>query len=335
MLKKNRRDVRFIKITLQSKTKNSSEELQDLPAEINGHSPLRVCLSQLYTQINNTEKPLSYPRNNGKLNRALRCISFDDNDFVTLLWGIGDKDTVNPCFWNDTTDSAREEQAKDGEKVACSGHVIISLQYMPQIAGYMACLEEVPNLSSTSLAEALNHLFNRYVHIFREDESDSNAPLQQTVRVNIETLASRSFDEAMMGGRCPIEIIAETTILGENFDENFSRSEKSLVRLKAKPDTLLEVFKQKFTAFRRANRGYQKYSIKYREADKTERTLVAENGFGDADSLDSYLFIHRDIISLDEEIKQFCPTIHSELEQKMKTLVSVEQRYLYQRTQSD
>lgn len=324
MLKKKTRNVRFLKITLTHKRKNSKEIPRTLKQLINDNDPLKECLCQLASKLNASQESLIHKTQQEQICRALRRLSFDGS-CVTMLWGTGDKGTADPCFWNDVTDEVREEQAGDKERVSCSGHMVISLNYMQQLDGYMACVEDVPGLSTTALANALNSFLGQHVQIILETEEKKN--INQTVRVNMDILASRDFDEAMRG-RTPLALIAETIADRSEFDEFFAMKEKKTLVFKAEANTPLKEFKNIFSFLRKKKPEYKKYTVKYRENNRAERSMSIESREQDNNDLDSYLFIQRDTISLDTDIKQFCNEVHEELARKMKNLLLAEQRYL-------
>ena len=324
MLKKKSRNVRFLKFTLTHKTKNSRETPRTLQQSINGIEPLKECLRQLENKLNASQEGLTHKTQKGQVCRALRRLSFDDS-CVIMLWGTGDKGTADPCFWNDVTDEVREEQAGDEERVSCSGLVLIILKYIQQLEVYMACVEDVPVLTTTALANSLNSFFGQHVQIILENEEKKN--VNQTVQVKVDTLASRDFDEAMRG-RIPLALIAETIADHGDFDEFFAMTEKKALTLKAEANTPLEKFKEVFSSLRKKKPEYKKYTVKYRESNRAVRSISIESREQDADNLDCYLFVQRDTILLNTDIKQFCDEVHEELAKKMKNLLLAEQRYL-------
>ena len=327
LLKKNNREIRFLQLTLQQKIKNSREEAHEFQAPIDERDPLEACMLQLPQKYVEDPKNLSCLRNKDKLRHAIRSFSFDEEGrLLTILWGVGDKDTTNPSIWNDSTDLSRTVEVADDERVACTGHMVLSLAYMPQLRGYMACMEEIQQLGASNLENVLNNFFRQHISLQRQDEVDSNKAYPLTVRVKISPLASRDFEEAMRGRR-PIAIVAETAGTSSRFDEKFERTEKEYCMLKANRGASFAEFKERLRGLHQERR-FKRYTIKYEELNKTQRSLSVNDSDLAQHDLDTYLFSQRDQIDLDRSIEQFCDEIHEELERKMKASLLAEQRKL-------
>ena len=324
MLKKNYREIRFLKLTLLQKIQNSREEAHEFRGLIDGREPLEICLSQLQQKYAEDSNQLNHLQKKGRLRYAIRGFSSDENGCLTILWAVGDKDATNPGAWDDYTNQSRSMELGDHERVACTGHMVLSLTYMPQLCGYIACMEEIAQLGSSSLETVLNCFFRKYVSIKRKDETDPHKTHDLVVSVEIAPLASRDFEEVMMGRR-PFAIVAETADSVSGFDENFERIEKEYCTLKAQKGTPLQEFKKMLNNLRRERR-YQRYTIKYVEINKAQRSLSVSDSDLDQHDLDTFLFSQRDQINLDNSIEQFCKEIHKELERKMRASLLAEQR---------
>ena len=326
MLKKNSREIRFVRISLLQKIKGSKEEAHKFQSQVNGKDALTECFLHLQRQYEKDPQSLNYLRNNGKLRRAIRRLSFGEDGILTILWSVGDKDTTNPSFWHDTTDQIRSVSVADDERVACSGHMVLSFEYMSQLGGYIACMEEVSQLGATSIEETLNFFFSKYISIQRQDDVDPDKAYDLAVRVRIDPLASRDFNEAMMG-RKPLAIVAETAGTATAFDEKFERVDKESCTVKVKGASTLEEF---FNIFRyiRGERKYKKYTIRYEDANKDKRSISVSDSELEEHDLETYLFSQRDQIRLEVSIEQCCREIHAELERKMKDLLLKEQDYV-------
>ena len=332
LLKKNNREIRFLQLTLQQKIKNSREEAHEFQAPIDERDPLEACMLQLQQKYAEDPKNLSCLRHKDKLRHAIRSFSFDEADrLLTILWGVGDKDTTNPSIWNDSTDLSRTVEVADDERVACTGHMVLSLAYMPQLRGYMACMEEVQQLGASNLENVLNHFFRQHISLQRQDEVDSHKAYPLAVRVKIAPLASRDFEEAMRGRR-PIAIVAETAGTSSRFDEKFERTEKEYCMLKANRGASFAEFKERLRGLHQERR-FKRYTIKYEELNKTQRSLSVNDSDLAQHDLDTYLFSQRDQFNLDRSIEQFCDEIHEELERKMKASLLAEQRKLLEEYQ--
>lgn len=326
MLKKNTREIRFVRMTLLQKVKNSKEEPHIFQSSVNGQDALKECFSRLQQQYEKDPRSLNYLRNNNKLRRAIRCLSFGEDGLLTILWSIGDKDTTNPSFWHDTTDQIRSVSAAEDERVACSGHMVLSFEHVPQVGGYIACMEEVSQLGAMSIEETLNYFFSRYISIQRQDEAEPDKANELVVRVRIDPLASRDFEEAMMG-RKPLAIIAETSGTASAFDEKYERIEKQSCTIKVGSSSTLEEFCNIFRALQ-SERKYKKYTIRYEDASKAKRSMSVSDSELEEHDLATYLFSQRDQIRIDVPIEQCCREIHTELERKMKALLLQEQKYV-------
>lgn len=326
MLKKNIREIRFVRISLLQKIKGSKEDTHEFQSSVNGQGALKECFLRLQRQYEKGPQSLNYLRNNGKLRRAIRRLSFGKDGFLTILWSVGDKDTTNPSFWHDTTDQIRSVSAADDERVACSGHMVLSFEYMPQLGGYIACMEEVSQLGATSIEETLNFFFSKYISIRRQDDTNPAKTYALTVRVRIDPLASRDFEEAMMG-RKPLAIVAETDGTTSAFDEKFERMDKEFCTIKVKNSSTLEDFCNIFRSLKREKK-YKKYTIKYEDANKAKRSMSVSDSELEEHDLETYLFSQRDQIRLEVSIEQCCREIHTELERKIKDLLLKEQDYV-------
>lgn len=326
MLKKNSREIRFVRISLLQKIKGSREEAHEFQSPVNGQDALKECFSQLQKQYEKDTQSLNYLRNNGKLRKAIRRLSFGEDRLLTILWSVGDKDTTNPSFWHDTTNQIRSVSAADDERVACSGHMVLSFDYMPQLGGYIACMEEVSQLGAMSIEETLNFFFGKYISIRRQNESEPDKTYELAVRVRIDPLASRDFEEAMIG-RKPLAIVAETAGTARAFDEKFERVDKESCTIKVKGTSTLEDFCDIFR-YLKSEKKYKKYTIRYEDANKAKRSMSVSDSELEEHDLEIYLFCQRDQIRLEVAIEQCCREIHAELEKKMKGLLLKEQDYV-------
>lgn len=322
MLKKNSREIRFVRISLLQKIKGSKEEAHKFQSQVNGKDALTECFLHLQRQYEKDPQSLNYLRNNGKLRRAIRRLSFGEDGILTILWSVGDKDTTNPSFWHDTTDQIRSVSAADDERVACSGHMVLNFEYISELGGYIACMEEVSQLGAMSIEETLNFFFSKYISIQRQDEVDPDKAYDLAVRVRIDPLASRDFEEAMKD-RKPLAIVAETAGTASAFDEKFERVDKESCTIKVKGESSLEEFCNIFR-FLKGERKYKKYTIRYEDANKAKRSMSMSDDELEEHDLETYLFSQRDQIRLETPIEQCCKEIHKELESKMIKLLENE-----------
>lgn len=312
---KHSRDITFLGMNLFY-TAHKREEIIHKP-------DLRDCLMGLI-EAQEQERLVAYYKKE-RICVGLQKISIDETaGTATLLWAGGDKDTVDPGFWNAEENITRTERAKQKERVSVSCHMVIYFNPLPS-SRFIVAKEQTPVLNTSLLQNAFTKFLAQYVKKKLSDPDDPTKFFEATPHVTLSVMASKTLKDALMGKK-PIAVEAVTIQKEEkNFDEHFHRKKESKA-LELRPnsewslDGFIQNFKKLLPRLSTYEEVYIRYSTQQRQQGKLHftRQELADN------DLDSYLFAQKLNLSLDQEIGQISETIHPELTRKMKAALKGE-----------
>lgn len=304
MLKKNSRVIQFLRFEMDYSARGR---------EVIRSPNIRESLEKLQAQL--VKGPLKKTYSNNKLHIGLRDIQFDDKDLTaTLLWGGGDAENVDPCFWNHVEDGTRQESVKKDEVVGYSCHTTIGLKKTP-FGGYIMLKEQVPIFGKGVIEKALNSFFNEYGKDTLKDEDDGNE-FKATPKIKINALPSQNLKESFavktLRGIRAVRIKKDTNA---NFDENFSiRKEDHAIKI-APNEPLIAVkavhaIKNAITRLQKNN--YDEFYIEYSSQDRNGTLALNAEELTGGD-IETHLFERKELLKVGKSIEQQCRTIHQEM----------------------
>ena len=321
MLKKKSRIIQFLRFEMSYSARGRDIELRP---------DILTTLEKLQKNLENG--PLKKDYNKERVKIGLRVIEFDDKkEAVTLLWGGGDAENVDPCFWNHVDDGTRTESTKTNEVVGFSCHVIIGLTPTP-LGGYIMLKEQVPIFGKGVIEKALNAILATHGQDILQDENGNE--FKATPRIKIDPLPSQSLKESFMA-RTLKGIRAVRIRQGDNkFDENFSvRKEDHAIRITPNEPLIHE---KAVTAIKKAmqklrNDKYEEMFIEYSSPDRDGSLPLSLQDISDAD-IEKHLFERKEVLHVNKEIEQQCQEIHEEMATKLcawaiAELKSLERKY--------
>lgn len=315
MLKKNYRQIRLLRIESVYQARGR----QGITARPN----MRRRLLQL-AGIVNENGPLITTYRSEKICIGLRRMIIDEEkDVAVLLWAAGDRDLVDPSFWDADKDVARTEEAKAGERVSYSCHMVINLK--PTAPGVLvAAKEEVPTIGVGLIEKTLNAFLRKHIKVSMRDPDDESDRFTAYPTTTIDTLASRTMRQALLGKK-PISIEATiSTPHSGKFDERFERKKDARQTLWI-PDRnwTLDQFIPNLQRLLSSKPEYEDVYIRYKER-KATGTLHFECSEIEDNDLETYLFAQRIGFEVRPAIGQFCRELHTRLSKKMSAAVVAE-----------
>ena len=303
MLKKNSRIVQFLRFEMDYSARGR---------EIILAPDMRESLEKLQHHL--AAGPLKKAYSNNKLHIGLRAIQFNDKDStVTLLWGGGDAENVDPCFWNHVEDDTRQESVKKDEVVGYSCHTIIGLKQTP-LGGYIMLKEQVPIFGKGVIERALNSFLNTYGKDTLKDENGDE--FKATPKIKINALPSQNLKESFavktLRGIRAVRIKKDTNT---SFDENFSiRKEDHAIKITPnEPLIALKAVSAIKNAINKLQKNkYEEFYIEYSSQDRNG-TLALNTEELTGGDIETHLFERKELIKVGKSIEQQCQTIHTEM----------------------
>lgn len=259
--------------------------------------------------------------NKGTAAIRINKMRFDDvNDVVCLLVQYSDQMASDPVFANLETGTLRVEPKLEGEGVAISAHVVISLVPNQRDGrDYLMLLEDVPGIGKTKLDPFFTSEYKQVSNFIFRNEEDIERPCRpivesvgyksQTLREGLETGTLLGIDLVRLRG---------TTA---EFDEPGAFKEISRhVEIKAsRPFVgnealgLINRMKERASAG-----GYNDMRVKFKRPEGKQRSILmgtAREDAGDA------LFTKCELISVEEPLPQCLEEIRDDVVAKMTTLL--------------
>ena len=155
-----------------------------------------------------------------KLIVGLRKIMFVKKDdkrvFVKILWSVGDKDVVNPTYWNPNTDMARVTEKGDEEAI-CS-------------------MERAPRMGTKLLTTSLNYIFRKLA--VKEIPISEKKILRCYPSVNISIYPSETLIQTLEHGEITGIIMRNSVPGAQDFDEITEQTRISSSALRYLPSLL-------------------------------------------------------------------------------------------------
>jgi hypothetical protein len=152
---------------------------------------------------------------------------------VQLLINYADTRAVDPVFGHLETGDLRLEPKLEGEGIAVSAHMLISLEPHPNSGTYLVALEDVPGVGRSKLAPFLTSEFKAVADFPFRDVDDR----VKRSRPRAEILGHPSQqlrDDLNAGTLSEIELVRVNLEHGDFDEEGYLQEESRTVRLRAR-----------------------------------------------------------------------------------------------------
>src|SRR5579859_54365 len=167
---------------------------------------------------------------------AIRIQNFRFNNNRTraaFLFNYSDTNISDPVFGELSSGRLRLEPKLEGEGVAVSAHMVVSLVPDPVSGTYLAALEDIPGVGRSRLTPFLTHEF-RAVSDFRFRDTDNKIKDYRMVPelLGLPSQSLRSdLDRGELSG---FELVRMTRAAGEFDEDNIIEEQTRTVKLKVK-----------------------------------------------------------------------------------------------------
>ncbi len=246
---------------------------------------------------------------------------YDDNNTVCLLFQYADTTISDPVFSNLETGDIRVEPKLDGEGVAISAHMLVSLSPNDNNGNtYITLIEDVPGIGKTKIEPFLTSEFKIASEGYTfTDEQDRERPCRPMVRMS--AYPSQSLKEDMERGVLQgLELVKNIHVSGEFDEPDYTKTESNLVKIKVTKAVngeeavgLINRIKEKA---KRAD--YSELRIRYKRQEGKQRTVpisTAREDAGDA------MYARYEIIKLREPLPQCSSIIRDDAIKEMTNLL--------------
>ncbi len=254
---------------------------------------------------------------------AVRIAAIDvdhANEFATVLIHYADRNVSDPVFGNLVTGMLRTEPKLEGEGVAVSTHMLISLKPTPPHQDvYLTMLEDVPGIGRAKLRPFLNSIF-RTVSDFQftaEDGTRKKCRPACEMRGHISQPLRDDLEAGVLSG---FELVRYHHNNGEFDEEGFLEEKTRVVTIAAKRRlsgmealNLINRVKE-----RAAAAGYTSMRVKFKRPEGPQKSIevgTAREDAGDALSVKSVF------LRVEDPLLQCSPAIRQDVVDKMKNML--------------
>lgn len=293
MLDLNARWVQFHEIMIKSDPEDQE------------YIPLEKILPHLMKRIDDSES-VKIVKNETAAIRISKYKLYKKEKVIVLLLQYCDKNVTDPVFQDLKKGELRTEEKLDGEGIAVSAHVAISIEsHDPVGICYKFLLEEIPGLGRSRLSPFIkSELKNASGDLFTyKDVNDSNK--SKIIRPSADILGTptKKLSEEFSDGVVLNHIDLIQLKPKKNFDEEgyYRVSERALkivpnISTAAKiPEILRKVFKLA------KKEGYDDIKIRYKKDGKKQKTAVLGSTLGD---ITDALVVRTEEVKSKKELKQ-------------------------------
>ncbi|HEY4344422.1 MAG TPA: hypothetical protein VGN05_08745 [Parvibaculum sp.] len=258
---------------------------------------------------------------NGNAAVRLRDMRLDEeNGILQLLINYADKRVSDPVFENLASGQLRSEPKLDGEGVAVSAHLLISMRNTaPDRPLYRTLLEDVPGIGRTKLRPFLTHILKKSTNFVFTDVDEVEKRCRPIVEMDGymgETLRS-DLAEGMLSG---VELISYENPEKE-FDEEghlVTKSRRLVLNVEKGLDraTALELLNRVRRKARKS--GFSEMLVRYNRNEGRQKSIkfgTAREDAGDA------LVMRSDVINVEDPLLQCEDKLRNEVVGQMTELL--------------
>lgn len=240
------------------------------------------------------------------------------NEIAVFLLQYGDMEISDPVFSNLTTGELRIAPKLDGEGVAISAHMLVSLKPSILDGSYLTLLEDVPGIGKTKLEPFFTSEFKQVSdHLtYKEDGLIKHC----RPRLSLEGHSSQTIKESLERGYLKgVELIKSTTV-SELDEPDYIKKERyiaklNLVRINYSCEIVSFINRLKDKA---KKLDYSEMNVIYKREEGRQKSIpisTAREDIGDV------LFSRYEMISLSTPLPQCSDKISGEVVQKMKKML--------------
>ncbi|EIX9575927.1 hypothetical protein ML067_002422 [Klebsiella pneumoniae] len=255
--------------------------------------------------------------------RALRLSDLQINNYskkASLLIQMCDKNASDPVFSELKSGSLRVEPKLDGEGIAVSAHIVLSmLPNKGSTNSHLMLAEEVPGIGRTALQSFLQALMKEAFEGQEFKNPNTKRMCEQRPMLQISSHQSKSLQESLKGGKLLTVTLTSNKKINA-FDQNpYTKQVDHVVKLKVvkQPKTLGD--KVNFVDQMRNkahSEGFDNFKVTFRNHEKQDSLEFERN-----DDATTKLFTRSEKVSLGEPIKQCEAQIHTNFHEKLLTLM--------------
>lgn len=254
----------------------------------------------------------------------IRQINIDeDQETATLLIQYADKNISDPVFSDLETGTLRIEEKLEGEGVAVSAHMVISLRPRANDkTAYIALLEQTPGLGKSRITPFLTSEYKKLDDHFKDEDEKVR---RCWPNVEMTGHVSESLRKALETGTLQeIELVQRNEVKEFDLPTTIKQISRNLILKPSKPYTgekacgIIETVRE---AAKKSN--YDIVKVRYKKKAGKQRTEELDSKKEDA--IDT-LCTRIEQLGLTEPLKQCEEEISEELEKYMKQFLNNERK---------
>ncbi|MFM5546041.1 hypothetical protein ACET7K_07910 [Aeromonas veronii] len=278
--------------------------------------PLRQCLPFFIKLIDSGKAVYSF--NNNK--SVLRIIGYDTSkpDVLTLLFQLTDSDASDPAFAELATGKSRVVRKEDGEGMAATAHLIVSLD--PINASftdtYAAVFEEVPGVTRTLIGASMTSFMADAVSMeFERVNGSKRSTVKCRPSILLLPLSGQSLSECLKDGWLlgfTVVQKSKNALLDDDGDLTLEETRLIIKTPRSRSQRALDLVKKAVAYVQKQE--YTGLRLMYEDADKRRKGILLDAKR--ADYLASS-FVKTEYVSLSDQILLCQDSIHADLEGKM------------------
>lgn len=294
----------------------------DIEPEHAPNIPLKQIVPLLQQRIDDGEAVKLVQKNTAAI-RLAAYKHFPVENVIVLLIQYADKNVTDPTFMHLEKGELRTEPKLDGEGIAVSAHVAISLEPHDDGVGmlYRFLLEEIPGLGRSRISPFIKSELKmaakghfEFEDLTDNDKTKSRRPAAEILGTPLRELSEEFSKGTVLQGIELVNLKPNT----KEFDEAGYYSEDSrVIRLVPCPNTSLkDIYKKLRPKAKKA--GFGNIRVRYKKPAGKQKTVTL--GTTKQDIMDS-LVVRDEMIRSDEVLVQCSETISESIAQKMVGLV--------------
>lgn len=244
----------------------------------------------------------------------------DENQIATMLINLSDKNVSDPVFANLTSGELRIEPKLEGEGIALSAHMCVSLEEqngLPDV--YFCCIESVVGLTRSTIEPFLTHEIKEATSFSFKSENGRDLKCRPIVDMSVHM--SKTLQEDLnRGALLGIELYGNLSV--KDFDDDTSVRE---VRRSLSVSTKKLSGEKAFSLIDRIKNyamynGFENIKIRFQEpARKRQKSVWA--GIENKEDLRDIVYGKDKLIGVRHPLDQCSEKIHQELASEMKKIV--------------
>lgn len=256
------------------------------------HAPfiaLDWLVSQLKQRVEKEESHKMLKKDTASI-RIKKLKTYPEEKVVVLLMQYADTNVTDPVFQGLESGDLRTEPKLDGEGIAVSNHVAISLApKAPDSPFYAMAIEEVPGLARSNIGPFLKSEFKIVAEGLLEfnDEEHNGEPRVYRPAAEVEAVASISLRGEVESGSVVNEIkLISHKPKGKKFDEDaaFKEVERTITLKVQSPEGILDKLQE--IRVKARDEGYPELKLRYCKIGGKQKTALIGTTKGDvADAL--------------------------------------------------